>query len=321
MAETRRAVREWGEKHAGLPNRTWLVALSGGGDSLALAWAASVELPKLSLSVGAVVVDHQVQEGSAEHAKSAMASATALGLRPVVLKTVTVDGPGGPEDAARTARYRAFSEVLAETGAGGILLGHTEDDQAETVLMGLARGSGPASLKGMSAHDGIVHRPLLGVSRAILRQALQDVGLSWWDDPQNSNSRFTRVRVRTQVMPLLEDALGPGIASSLARTAELFREDSHALEQLARNLFERTVVRHASGHCSVAVADLLEQPEALRIRVLRAMVHAVGGGQVGYRQTRAMHALVSEWQGQSAVSMPGASLERVGGELHVRATR
>jgi tRNA(Ile)-lysidine synthase len=320
MAQTRRAVREWGEKHTALPTKTYLVALSGGGDSLALAWAASVELPKLSFSVGAVVVDHQLQEGSTDHAHRAMAAATELGLTPVVLKTVTVEGLGGPEEAARTARYRAFAEVLAETGAGGILLGHTEDDQAETVLMGLARGSGPASLKGMSPDDGIFHRPLLAVSRATLRQALEDVGLSWWDDPQNSDPRFTRVRVRTQVMPLLEDALGPGIASSLARTAELFREDSDALEQLARSVVDRTVVRHSAGHCSVALVDLLDQPEALRVRVLRAMVHAVGGGQVGYHQTRAMHALVSDWRGQSAVSMPGASLERVGGELHARAT-
>jgi len=319
MADTRRAVREWGESVTHLPTRNYLVAVSGGGDSLALAWAASLELPKLSFSLGVVVVDHQLQKDSAEQAQRCVDATTALGLNPVVLKTVSVDTAGGPEEAARRARYRAFSEAALETGAGGILLAHTEDDQAETVLMGLARGSGPGSLKGMSPADGIFHRPLLGVTRATLRQALQDAGLTWWDDPHNSDPRYTRVRVREEVMPVLENAVGPGISASLARTAELFREDSTALEWLASGLCEKTVVRHSATHVSVALIDLVDQPAALRIRVLRAMVQAVGGGVANYQQTRAMHALLQDWRGQSAVSVPGASLERLGGELHARA--
>lgn len=318
MADTRRAVREWAAAIDRAPSTTFLVAVSGGGDSLALAWAASVELPKRGIAVGAVVVDHQLQENSAEQSARAVDQATTLGLSPVVLKTVNPSGPGGPEEAARNARYRAFAEVVHETGATGVLVGHTEDDQAETVLMGLARGSGPGSLKGMAPLDGFVHRPFLGLSRATLRQALQDVGIAWWDDPHNADPQFTRVRVRNDVMPVLEDALGPGISQALARTAELFRQDSSALEEGAARLVSSHMVRHSPTHCTIGVLDLLDEPEAIVLRVLRAMVLAVGGATASYSQTKAMQALLTDWRGQSAVSLTGASLERLGAEIHAR---
>lgn len=318
MADTRRAIREWaltvGTKHP----TTFLVAVSGGGDSLALAWAASTELPKAGIAVGAVIVDHQLQEDSGEQATRAAHQATELGLSPVVIKTVRPSGSSGPEDAARHARYQAFTEVVHETGATGILLGHTEDDQAETVLMGLARGSGPGSLKGMALTDGFVHRPLLGLSRATLRQALRDAGITWWEDPHNEDPRFTRVRVRLDVMPVLEDALGPGISQALARTAELFRQDSSALDQSAASLAATHMVRHSPTHCSISVVALADEPEAIVVRVLRSLVLAVGGTTASYSQTKAIQALLTHWSGQAAVSVTGASLERLGAEIHAR---
>lgn len=318
MADTRRAVREWAMAAATEHPTTYLVGVSGGGDSLALAWAAGLELPRANSAVGAVVVDHQLQEGSGNQAKRAADQATQLGLSPVVVKTVNPSGPGGPEEAARRARYQAFTEVVHETGAAGVLLGHTEDDQAETVLMGLARGSGPGSLKGMAQTDGFVHRPLLGLSRATLRQALQDAGVTWWEDPHNENPQFTRVRVRNDVMPVLEDALGPGISQALARTAELFRQDSSALEAAASKLLAIEMVRHSPTHCSLGVVCLVGEPEAIVVRVLRGLVLAVGGTTASYSQTKAMQALVTHWSGQAAVSVTGASLERLGGEIHAR---
>ena len=318
MADTRRAVREWALTAATEQPTTFLVGVSGGGDSLALAWAAGIELPKLGIAVGAVVVDHQLQEDSLEQATRAAHQATELGLSPVVIKTVNPVGPGGPEEAARHARYQAFAEVVHETGATGVLLGHTEDDQAETVLMGLARGSGPGSLKGMAPTDGFVHRPLLGLSRATLRAALQDAGITWWDDPHNQDPQFTRVRVRNDVMPVLEDALGPGISQALARTAELFRQDSSALEESAARLLAAQMVRHSPTHCSIGVLDLVDQPEAIVVRVLRALVIAVNGATASYSQTKAMQALLTDWSGQAEVSLTGASLERLGGEIHAR---
>ena len=320
MADTRRAVREWASQQASTASSTYLVAVSGGGDSLALAWAAGIELPKLGFSVGAVVVDHQLQPDSAETAERAAEQASTLGLSPVVIKTVEASGPGGPEDAARRARYQAFTEAVHETGAAGVLLAHSEDDQAETVFLGLARGSGPGSLKGMAPSDGVLHRPLLGISRTVLRQALQDAGVEWWEDPHNSDQRYARVRVRNDVMPVLEDALGPGISQALARTAELFREDAEALEELAAQVVDQAVVHHGPTHVSVNVVEVMDQHPAVLGRVLRTMILTVGGGSPSYAQTKAMLALVTSWKGQSAVSVPGASLERLGTEIHARAS-
>ena len=316
MADVRRMVREWAQSATPGP---YLIALSGGGDSLALAWAASIECPKLGISIGAVIVDHQLQADSADVASRAADQARDLGLLPVVTKRVSVGSAGGLEEAARRARYQAFREVIAETGALGILLAHTEDDQAETVLMGLARGSGPASLKGMAPEDPPFWRPLLTLPRATLRLALQDAGLSWWEDPHNDDDRFLRARVRHRVMPLIEEHLGPGIAQALARTAELFRQDSQYLDELARKLAEASVSEDTEGSVSVPVSVLEGAPDALATRVLRRMAQSVHATTPTHSQMTAMMALVQSWRGQSSVALGGASVERTGETIIMRA--
>jgi len=311
-------VREWAQSLDNPPEGLYLVALSGGGDSLALAWAAALELPKLGLQVGAVIVDHQLQEDSADVAARAARSAEAWGLSPVFTKVVQVADGGGPEDAARQARYGAFSEALKETGALGLLLAHTEDDQAETVLLGLARGSGPGSIKGMAKADGRYHRPLLGVRREVLRSALSDAGEEWWEDPHNSDPRFARVRVRTDILPLMEKTLGPGITEALARTAELFRNDSVVLDDLAHTLFVSCSIEHAPGHWSAAVAALADQPEALRSRAIRLLIMSVGAPSPSYQQIHDVAALITSWKGQSEVSVARARVGREGTAIHAR---
>lgn len=318
MADVRRTVREWALREQISSGSLYLVALSGGGDSAALAWAASVELPKLGVRVGAVVVDHDLQEGSASVATHAADQAGAWGVSPVVVKRVVVGNSGGPEDAARTARYRAFREALAETGAVGVILGHTEDDQAETVLLGLTRGSGPASLKGMAPRDGVFHRPLLGMPRTALRQALEDAGESWWDDPHNDDPRFTRVRVRHDVMPVMERELGPGVARALARSAELFRDDCDALDAMAKALCSDAVVSPEAGHWTIPVEVLEGLPEALLSRVLKNFAEGSGARGLGYVHIREMMNLVRSWSGQAEVSLSGALVGRRGGALHAR---
>ena len=310
MADVRRAVREWGTRWPSDSSPLHLVALSGGGDSLALAWAAGIELPKLGHRVGAVIVDHQLQPDSALVAEAAARLATDWGLAPVLIKTVSVGRAGGPEEAARNARYQAFTEAMGETGAFGVLLAHTEDDQAETVLLGLARGSGPASLKGMAASDGPYSRPLLRISRSTLRQALEDAEVTWWEDPHNTDERFSRVRVRNEVLPVLEKEIGPGIAAALARTAELFRQDSEALDALASELLERFVRSAPDGGLLAEVSVLASQPAALTSRVLRMMVMAVGGAAPSHAQMAQVMALVDSYRGQSRVALGGANVER-----------
>ena len=214
-----------------------LVACSGGADSLALAAATAFAAPRLGLRAGAVTVDHGLQPRSAERAAKVAALLGELGLDPVRSAAVTVPqaGPGakGPEAAARVARYGALDAAAAEYGAAAVLLGHTLDDQAETVLLGLARGSGGRSLAGMPARRGPYRRPLLAVRRAATAAACAELGLEPWQDPHNADFRFARARVRHQVMPALEAALGPGVAEALARTAGQLRADAECLDDLA----------------------------------------------------------------------------------------
>jgi tRNA(Ile)-lysidine synthase len=296
------------------PGNLVLVALSGGPDSLALAAAAAFEGPKAGVAVGAIIVDHGLQVGSADVAAQAAAQATSLGLAPVLVRKVGVGKHGGPEAAARTARYAAFEAAAAETGARAVLLAHTLDDQAETVLLGLARGSGPTSLHGMAEMSGLYMRPLLGIRRKTSVQFCTDSGLQPWNDPQNSEERFSRVRVRRSVLPVLEAELGPGIAEALARTAEQLREDSSALDHFAVELIGE-LAEIAPGGISLPVSALAANPAALRQRLIRLAVSGEFHVSLSRSQTLEVAQLVTEWHGQGPLDLPGIRVERNGNSL------
>jgi tRNA(Ile)-lysidine synthase len=282
-----------------------LAACSGGADSLALAAALAHEAPRLGLRGGGVTVDHGLQPGSAERAASVAGTLAGLGLHPVENVAVTVPagpGHGGPEAAARDARYQALAAAARQTGAVAILLGHSRDDQAETVLLGLARGSGARSLAGMPARQGLYLRPLLPLGRATLRAACAALGLAPWDDPQNHDPAFARARVRHQALPALESALGPGVAEALARTARQLRADAEALDDLAAKAAGR--VRDGDGWQAGLLAEL---PTAVRTRVLRQAAVAAGcpPGALSARHIDALDALVTGWRGQRWTDLPG----------------
>jgi tRNA(Ile)-lysidine synthase len=292
VAAVRKAVREF-LNVVDVPSEL-CVAVSGGADSLALAEAAAYVGHRMDLTVRALVVDHGLQEGSAKIAEDAAAAAKALGVDAADVLGADVTGPGGPEAAARKARYRALA------GHGLVLLGHTLDDQAETVLLGLGRGSGPRSVAGMRPHDPPWGRPLLAVTRATTRQACAELGVEPWEDPHNADPRFTRVRLRTEVLPLLEDVLAGGVAAALARTAAQLREDSEALDTLAAELLTR-----AGGPDGLDVTVLATAPPALRRRVLRRWLLDSGVRELTDAHLRAVDALVASWRGQGGVWLPG----------------
>ena len=272
-------------------------AVSGGADSLALAAALAFARPG-SL---ALVVDHGLQEGSAAAAARAAEQCAALGLVPHVL-VGSVAPAGGPEAAARTARYAALDAAVAELGLAAVLLGHTLDDQAETVLLGLARGAGARALAGMPAARPPYLRPLLEVDRATTRQACAEAGLAPWEDPHNSDPAFARVRVRREVLPVLERALGPGVATALARTAAQLREDADALDALTP--------------CTDDVAELAALPAALRARALKRWAEQACGAAVTSAHVDALRALVEQWHGQGPVALPrGVHVVRRDGRL------
>jgi tRNA(Ile)-lysidine synthase len=292
VAAVRRAVREYLETIEAPPELC--VAVSGGADSLALAEATAYAGHRRGHRVRALVVDHGLQEGSAKTAGDAATAAESLGVDEAEVRRVDVTGPGGPEAAARRARYRALA------GPGLVLLGHTLDDQAETVLLGLGRGSGPRSVAGMRPHDPPWGRPLLAVPRATTRAACAELGVEPWDDPHNTEPRFTRVRLRTEVLPLLEDVLHGGVAAALARTAAQLREDNEALDTSADRIFTR-----AGGAGGLDVAVLETEPAALRRRVLRRWLLAAGVRELTDAHLRAVDALVARWRGQGGVWLPG----------------
>ncbi|MDT4997181.1 MAG: tRNA(Ile)-lysidine synthase [Pseudonocardiales bacterium] len=294
VAAVRRAVRA--ELVDLEPGDIVLAAVSGGGDSLALAAALAAEAPKLTLRAGAVTVDHGLQEGSAARAAEVATTCADLGLDPVVVETATVGSAGGPEAAARAARYAAIDSAADRSGARVVLLGHTLDDQAETVLLGLARGSGARSLAGMAARRGRLRRPLLGIGRADAAAACAALGLTPWCDPHNTDPAFTRARVRAAALPALEAALGPGVPAALARSAASLRADADALDDWAAAVAD-----------PADVATLADLPAAVRTRALRraAVTAGVAAGSLTAEHVREIERLVTDWRGQGPVSLPG----------------
>jgi tRNA(Ile)-lysidine synthase len=318
IADVRRAVREaFAPAGLGEGGRV-LVGLSGGADSLALAAGAAFEGPRAGIRVGAVIVDHGLQDASAETAARAGEQAVALGLAPVVVKRVHVASArdaGGPENAAREARQRAFVEALVESDSSHVLLAHTLDDQAETVLLGLARGSGAASLQGMAPASRSVLRPLLAVRRATTRQACLDAGLTPWDDPHNLDPSYTRVRVRSEVLPVLERELGPGVAEALARTAEQLREDAQAFDEMIEEVVE-DICEPAEAGIAVSVGALEANPPALRNRIIRFVVFSEFGVALERVHVVGVARLVTDWHGQKPLDLPGGiRAARAGGHI------
>ncbi|GIG25448.1 tRNA lysidine(34) synthetase TilS [Cellulomonas denverensis] len=298
------------------PGALVLVACSGGADSLALAAATAFAVRDhgpLALRAGAVVVDHGLQPGSAGVAQAAADRCRALGLDPVQVRTVQVDGGGGPEAAAREARYAALTAAATELGAAAVLLGHTRDDQAEGVLLGLARGSGARSLAGMAPVRGLWRRPLLGLPRADTEAACAALGLDPWQDPTNTPAPDDpaaplRSRLRIRVLPVLESELGPGVAAALARTATGLREDADALDAWAEELAGRAITPDASGAAVLVDPDLLATaPAALRRRVLRlaALRAGVPAAALTRAHLLAVDGLLTDWHGQGPVHLPG----------------
>lgn len=292
VARLRAALVGFAEQHLPQAER-WCVALSGGPDSLALTAVAARIRPTTAL-----IIDHGLQAGSAEVAARARSQALELGCFAAQVITVTVGGNGfrgGPEAAARTARYAALREAR---GNDPVLLGHTLDDQAETVLLGLGRGSGPRSMSGMRPYDPPWCRPLLGVRRAVTGGACAELGLAPWTDPHNSDRRFTRARLRSEVLPLLEDVLGGGVAEALARTATALRENVELIDVLAAQALPDATV--GAGLDTAALGAL---PGPVRRAVIRRWLLAGGGRGLTDLQIRAVDRLVSRWRGQGGVAV------------------
>ena len=289
-----------------------VVATSGGADSTALAAALLQESEPRSIIPIAVIIDHGLQAGSADVAQSAKKELSKIGYSNIEIRRVHVDVKDGIEASARRARYEALDEIARSQNAVAIFLGHTKDDQAETVLLGLARGSGTRSLSGMAKRIDKYRRPLLSVTRSQTEAACQEIGAQFWSDPHNQSMEFTRVRVREVVLPVMEKEIGPGIADALSRSARLLRDDADALDQWSEEAFEEL------EPSSMDIAALESLPRAIRTRVMRKAIYLAGApaGSLTAEHIEAVEALVTDWKGQGAVSLPGGvTAARISGRL------
>lgn len=334
------------------PGSTIAVACSGGADSLAVACELVFVARKEGWRTAALLVDHGMQDGSAEVTHNAARTCERLGvdiIRTARIDVATGNGSGGPEAAARTGRYAALTNMAEEIGAAAVLLGHTIDDQAETVLLGLARGSGTKSLAGMRPQIGLFRRPFLGLSRADTEAICANAKLDFWVDPTNLHAHGgpLRSQVRGRVLPLLDEVLGPKMTETLARTARQLQDDSDVLDHLADQLFAearvgKALVGQALSRQSLApepdardageTANLTEvtlaleplknAPRALRTRALRmaALVAGVPAGSLNFRHIEEIERLITHWHGQQPISLPGAfSAARVTGRITFQA--
>jgi len=285
------------------PGARLVVACSGGADSLALASATVFEGREQGWYVVGATVDHGLQEDSAARATSVIGQLARMGVDETVTARAQVDAPGmGPEAAARAARYALLDQIRESFEAEVVLLGHTRDDQAETVLLGLARGSGGRAIAGMRPAFEHYRRPLLEVAHADTVTACQVEGLEVWEDPHNADPSYTRARVRRRVLPMLEDELGPGVTEALARTAEQLRPDMELLDAYAA--VAQAEVTDADG---LSVDGLAALAPSIRTRVLRqaAVDAGVPSGELFHQHVLAVEALVTEWHGQRWVDLPG----------------
>lgn len=278
----------------------WSVGLSGGPDSLALTAVAATVAPTTAL-----IIDHGLQPDSAQVAATARTQAVELGCVAAQVIRVSVGDhgfAGGLEAAARAARYAALDEARAATP---VLLGHTLDDQAETVLLGLSRGSGARSIAGMRPHDPPWCRPLLAVRRGLTHAACAELALTPWQDPHNTDRRFTRSRLRSEVLPLLEDVLGGGVAQALARTATAMRENTELIDALAAR-----ALPDATTDAGLAVNALAALPGPVRRAVIRCWLLAGGATGLTDQQIRRVELLVTGWRGQGGVAVGSALREQ-----------
>jgi len=304
----RQAVKPWLEK----ATARVLIGVSGGADSLALALATYQEAAHHSVEVVALIVDHGLQNGSDKVAQDTAENLKKIGIVSVEIVRIHVEIVDGLEASARRARYAAFEAAIVKHSPDYFFLAHTKNDQAENVLLGLARGSGTRSLSGMADENGIYIRPILHVERSTTEEVCRENDLKPWIDPQNSDESYTRVRARRNVLPILEKNLGPGIVDALARSAKILREDADALDQYADDFLKMT----SSEDLDTELLGKL--PKAVRSRVLRRVILAAGApsGSITADHVAAVEALVTAWHGQGEVSLPGGvKVGRISGRL------
>lgn len=282
VAQLKTVARRWNVTKDAAPI---LVAVSGGADSLALAVLASETQRITGIRFGAIVLDHRLQDITAAVSDQTAEICTSLQLSPVLAEVLKIRERGeGLEAAARQARYEAFVHLAHDAGAVGVLTAHTAHDQAEQVLLGIARGSGLRSIAGITQYrthevEGYqplnISRPLLGLSRDDTETICAWAGLQFFQDPMNDDHSVARIRVRQNLLPVLTDpntGLGQGVFSGLVTTAALAADDADVLDELADETYRELAIQQDDqtyfqlGHLQALRPAILRRVVAIAVR-------------------------------------------------------
>jgi tRNA(Ile)-lysidine synthase len=316
VADLRRAVRDGFQAANIQPKDKVLLAVSGGADSLALTAAVAFEAPRHAVIASVVIIDHGLQTGSDQVALQALARCKELGLQGEIRKVEVLPTGDGMEAQARNARYEELEKARAELGAVAILTGHSQSDQAETVLLGLTRGSGLKSIAGMPVWDPQrkLLRPMLGIQSAAIRQACKDQGIEFWEDPHNQDPSFTRVRIR-ELIKTMETSLGSDLTSALAKTAAIASGAEEFLEAAAMALEQSSRTKGSARSQSYDAKVLAETHPALMMQTLRHIALKLGAKSLSMAQLETVSELLTNWHGQKSIPLSGITVERVNNEL------
>jgi len=307
-------------RHAMLAGgETVLVAVSGGADSVALLSIMTTLAPAWRLTLHVLHVDHGLRADSARDAELVRALGARLGV-PVDVERVQV-GSGSVEAAARTARYEALERAADRIGATRIAVGHTADDQAETVLMRVLGGAGVRGLAAIPPVRGRIIRPLLELRRQTLRDALTAAGLAWVEDPSNRDPKFLRNRIRHELLPLLAASYHADVVPALADVARVARETVHALDRTAARELDR-LARVEGDALTLSRAALAALPPPVAAEMLRQAAARFGSrAPLRAWAHRGLRRVLAATPPRRPFRLGGVVVEVSGDRLRVGATR
>lgn len=290
-------------------NEHYLLAVSGGADSLALAHCCAQLAAQGWGAYSVCHVEHGLRGAEALRDMQLVERFCAEYKLPCFVEHVDVHALAdaehlSTEDAARRLRYDALRRVASKVGVSAIVTAHHEGDQAETVLLRLLRGAGLDGLAAMRPRQGDIIRPLLELPRVFLEQYCEANSLDYCHDSTNDDTAYTRNSIRKELLPLLAERYNAEIVRALARTATLLSDDADLLNSLAENAYAR-LARREAGVLTLALKQLLAEPRPIRLRVLRRAYFELGGAELSFERSEALEEACERRSGGKLIQLPG----------------
>ncbi|HAA89867.1 MAG TPA: tRNA lysidine(34) synthetase TilS [Peptococcaceae bacterium] len=325
LAEFQKRIRSFIDRHQLLePGMKVVVAVSGGSDSLALLHVLKELRDSYQWELHVAHLNHLLRPAAGEEAAFVQGLAHRWGL-PVTIGYCRVTQLAsrwkvGIEEAARIARYHFLLQVARSVGAQRIAVGHHADDQVETVLFNIIRGTGPAGLAGIPWRNGPIVRPLLGVTRQEIESYCRQAGLSWCTDLSNLDTTYFRNKIRHLLLPLLKREFNPEINQAVLRLADIMEQENRFMSKYAQRLFRRLARKRGLREVEFSLPGFQQLPQAFQRRLLRIAVKTVGGSlrDLGYRHVEESLEFISNPVSFGELHLPkGVRLQKDRGVVRV----